>query len=98
MSLELAEGSVPVDVRVVMDDPLVVCEDCTAPEGLMRPRAVRFEGTSSFTFVAKQAVGGHGTTFEVQWRVAEGAPPGTAATLESGTLNLIWDELDGLCA
>lgn len=97
VSLELAQGSSPIDVRVVMDDPLVVCEDCTVPEGVMRPRGVRFDTTSSFTFVARRAVGGHGTDFEVQWRLHEGAPPNASATLESGTLTLIWDDLDGPC-
>lgn len=97
VSLELAEGSSPVDVRVVMDDPLAECVDCTGPEGLMRPRAVRYEATSTFNFVARKAIGGHGTDFYVQWRLAEGSPPNASATLESGTLNLLWKELEGLC-
>src|ERR671915_594392 len=57
VSLELAEGSSPIEVRVAMDDPLTICGDCPGPEGVMRPAAVRFEDSSSFTFVAKQAVG-----------------------------------------
>ncbi|MDP9067134.1 MAG: hypothetical protein M3N53_02145 [Actinomycetota bacterium] len=97
VSLELAEGSSPVDVRVVMDDPLVVCEDCTEPEGVMRPGAVRFHGTSSFVFVTRRAVGGHGTAFDVQWRLDGTAPAQGSATLESGTLNLLWEGLDGVC-
>ncbi len=99
VSLELSPGSSPVEVRVAMDDPLSICQDCTAPEGLMRPRAVRFEGSSTFNFITRRAVGGHGTEFQVQWRLPQGSPPNASATLDSGTLNVLWKDFDeDLCA
>jgi hypothetical protein len=81
-----------------MDDPLTICDHCLGPEGLMRPSVVRFDDASSFTFVTRRAIGDHGTRFEVQWRLAEGTLPDSTATLDSGTLNLTWDDLDAPCA
>ena len=96
-SLELAGGSSPVEVRVTMDDPLSSCVDCEETGVPMKPRAVTFTGSSSFTFVARRAVGEHGTVFDVQWRLPPGSSPNAAATLESGTLHLLWDHLNGVC-
>lgn len=97
VSLELGPGSSPVDVRVTMDDPLSSCVDCEEVGTPMKPGAVRFGQTSSFTFVAGRAVGEHGTVFDVQWRIAAGGPPNATATLDSGTLHLLWDRLDAPC-
>lgn len=97
VSLELAEGSAPIETRVLMDDPLSSCIDCIEEGVAMRPGRVRITGSSSFTFVAKKAVGGHGTVFDVQWRLASGHAPNASATIDSGTMRLIWDDLDGTC-
>lgn len=99
VSLELAEGSAPVEVRVEQDDITVECVDCVGPEGLLNPEAVTFSaapGGSSYTFVGK-SIGEHGTRFDAQWRLTPGAAAGATGMLESGTLHVLWSDTRGLC-
>ena len=96
VSLELAERSDPVQVRVVMDALAVHCDDCPDGDGLLNPSTVTFggEGASSYTFVGRTP-GKGGSFFTVQWRTDpedQGAP---SATVESGTLDVLWKEQGG---
>ncbi len=99
VGLELGRGSDPLKVRVVPDDPSLICLDCPGPEDLMRPRAVTLDtggvrDSRSFTFVDERAAGSHGTRFQVQWKLVD---PGGSASVKSATLNVLWDPLEGAC-
>lgn len=97
LSLELAEGSAPVEVEIKMKDRRVSCVDCEDQGQAMEPGVIRFRDTGSFTFVTKKVPGEHGAVFNVQWRIAPGGSSGAQATLDAGTLHLLWDRLDERC-
>lgn len=96
VSLELAEQSDPVEVRVIMDALSVACDDCPNGDGMLNPAAVTFAGggASSFDFVG-QTPGKGGSFFIVQWRVDPDQQGSPSATMESGTLNVLWKEQGG---
>ncbi|MFN2588702.1 MAG: hypothetical protein ABR613_11375 [Actinomycetota bacterium] len=95
VSLELGAQSDPVEVRVVMD-ALDLASAEGEIEGLLNPGAVEFagEGASSYTFVGRTPTKG-GSIFEVQWRLDPDAPGAQSATLESGTLDVLWKKQAG---
>ena len=96
VSLDLAEQSDAVQVRVLMDALAVECSDCPNGDGLLNPAAVRFagDGASSYTFVGRTP-GKGGSIFHVQWRIEPGTPGAPSATLRNGTLDVLWKEQGG---
>lgn len=92
VSLELAGQSDPVQVRVVMDALALAGDDDT----LLNPSEVTFagEGASSYTFVGRTP-GKGGSFFTVQWRVDPDQQGSLSATIESGTLDVLWKEQGG---
>ena len=95
VSLELEERSDPVEVRVVMDALAFGCSDCIDGDGVLNPAQVTFagEGASSYTFVGRTP-GKGGSRFQVQWKM-DADSGGAAATLESGTLDVLWKKQGG---
>lgn len=90
LSVVLERGSGPVDFRVRMEDLSV--EGRGRP---MRPGSVRFEtggpgeeerDSRSFTFIAENVPGIHGSGLQVEWR----SPSGESVTLHKGTFSAIW--------
>jgi hypothetical protein len=85
-------------LRVELDDIGTGCVDCEGPEGVMRPGGVPFDAgsrrTVSFTFIAGNPPGDHGTGFRVQLRPTTEAP----VTVHKGSLSVFWNDLDGACA
>lgn len=96
VSLELAEQSDPVQVRVIMDALALACDDCPNGDGVLNPAAVTFggEGASSYNFVGRTP-GKGGSFFIVQWRVDPDAQGSPSATIESGTLDVLWKKQGG---
>lgn len=96
VSLELAEQSDPVEVRVIMDALALGCTDCPDGDGQLNPAAVTFagEGASSYTFVG-ETPGKGGSFFLAQWRVPPDEPGAASATLSSGTLDVLWKKQGG---
>lgn len=94
-SLALSSASDPVDVRVMMRDPLVNCMDCGSP---LMPESVLFQpGTSSFTFATNKTAGDHGTVFIVQWRISGEPRQSQVAELDDASLGVFWDKGGARC-
>ncbi|MGH2730407.1 MAG: hypothetical protein ACRDJI_07325 [Actinomycetota bacterium] len=98
VSLQLASGSGPVEVRVTMVDAFF-----SGDKGvLMAPGIITFDtgtGTTgsssySFTFVTGWIPGEHGSEFVVQWRVPSATQ---TATAEKASLAVTWNDKKGPC-
>jgi hypothetical protein len=91
LSVVVERGAGPIDFRIKMNDLTVVGRGRP-----MRPGRVTFDtggpgeqgsDSRSFTFVAKNVPGSHGSGLQAEWR----SPSGGSVTLHKATLNGVWN-------